>query len=80
MDQNLFIDDYMPPFNDKLINENKNIYLAGDFNFNLLNTDHNETFNFFETMTTHQLQPAITLPTKITLQKAPLLIIYSPIK
>ena len=80
MDQNLFIDDYMQALNDKLIIENKNIYLAGDFNFNLLNTDHNETFNFFETMMAHQLQPAITLPTKINPKKVPFLTIFSPIK
>ena len=55
MDQNLFIDDFMQSLNDNLIDENKNIYLAGDFNFNLLNTDNNETFNFFETMMSHQL-------------------------
>ena len=70
MEQKEFIDDYMQPLNEKLQHENKNIYLAGDFNFNLLNTDKNETFDFFETMMSHKLQPAITIPTKINPKKS----------
>ena len=41
MDQNVFIDDYMQPLNDKLLNENKKTFMAGDFNFDLLYTDDN---------------------------------------
>ena len=47
MDQNTFIDDYIQPLN-KLLKENKKYFLAGDFNFNLLNTENNETFKFFK--------------------------------
>ena len=51
--------------NDKFLNENKNTYLAGDFIFDLLHTENNETFNFFENMSSHML-PTITIPTKNT--------------
>ena len=50
MNQQLFINDFMQPLIDKISNENKKTFLAGDFNFDFLNTEHNETFNFFETM------------------------------
>ena len=50
MDQALFIEDYMKPMVDKLQNENKKLYICGAFNFDLLNLDHNETSDFFETM------------------------------
>ena len=37
MDENSFIDDYMEPLNEKLQGENKQLFIAGDFNFDLLN-------------------------------------------
>ena len=70
MEENTFIDDYMQPLNDKLTKENKKTYIAGDFNFNLLNTDHTETSIFFESMMSNHLLPTITLPTKINPKKA----------
>ena len=43
----------------------KRFFIAGDFNFNLLNAaTHNETFDFFDTMSNFLL-PVITLPTKV---------------
>ena len=69
MDQNTFIDDYIKPLNDKLIAENKKTFIAGDFNFDLLNTSNNETLNFFETMMSSFLLPVITIPTKINKQR-----------
>ena len=50
MDQNLFIDDFMKPLCDKLLSNNKKCYLAGDYNFDLSNMNHNESQIFFETM------------------------------
>ena len=70
MDQNAFIDNYMQPLNDKILKEDKKTYLAGDFNFDLLNTEHCETLNFFESMMSSHLIPSITLPTKINPKKS----------
>ena len=36
MDQNEFISDYLNPLTQRLSKENKSIYIAGDWNFNLL--------------------------------------------
>ena len=65
MDQMSFTDDYLHPLNDKLQEENKNLFIAGDFNFDLLNLDHTETSHFFEVMMSCHLTPSILLPTKI---------------
>ena len=70
MDPNEFVDDFMKPLNDKLNKENKHVYLTGDFNFDLLNTTHTETFEFFDTMMSSFLLPSITLPTKINKEKS----------
>ena len=50
--------------------ENKRVFLTGDFNFDLLNTSHNETFEFFDSMMSSFLLPVITLPTKINKGKS----------
>ena len=61
-----FIDEYLKGIADKLSNENKKVFIAGEFNFDLLNVaSHNETFEFFDTMMSNFLLPVITLPTKI---------------
>ena len=65
-----FIDDYMKPLNDKLSKENKHVFLAGDYNFDLLSTSHTETFELFDTMMSSFLLPVITLPTKINKEKS----------
>ena len=70
MDENTFLDDYMQPLLDKLSIDNKKAFIAGDFNFNLLNTDHTETSNFFESMMSNHLLPTITIPTKINPKKS----------
>ena len=69
MDESTFINDYMQPLNDKLQNENKKLFITGDFNFDLLNLDHTETSDFFEVMMSCQLIPSILLPTKINTVK-----------
>ena len=66
MDSSLFIDEYLKSIADKLSNENKKVFIAGDFNFDLLNTaSHNVTFEFVDTMMSNFLLPVITLPTKV---------------
>ena len=50
----------------KLSMEDKNKYIAGDFNFDLLkSSSHTDTFDFFELMMTELLMPTIILPTRI---------------
>ena len=71
MAENVFIEDHLKILNDKLTNENKQCYISGDFNFDLLKvSSHDETFNFFDTMMSSFLLPTITLPTKINSVKS----------
>ena len=65
MNPTVFNEDFLQPLTEQLSNQNKKIYITGDFNFDLLNTDHKDTFNFFETMMSNHLLPTITVPTKI---------------
>jgi exonuclease III len=63
-----FTESYLKPLlEDKLSKDilNKNVYLAGDFNFDLTNISHQDTSDFFDTMTSNQMLPTITLPTKL---------------
>ena len=49
MNVNIFIDDYLVPLTEKLSKQKKNIYICGDFNFNLLNLEmHSGTMNFLK--------------------------------
>ena len=66
MNETSFNEHYLKNLADKLSNTNKKVFIAGDFNFNLLNTHtHKETFDFFDTMMSNFLLPVINLPTKI---------------
>ena len=66
MNSKLFNEDYLQSLLAKLANEDKNKYIAGDFNFDLLQTsNHTDSFNFLELMMTNMLLPSITLPTRI---------------
>ena len=47
MNINEFKDDYLNELLDKLIKENKNMFLLGDFNINLLNYDIHPPTNEF---------------------------------
>ena len=62
-----FNEEYLRPLTHKLnLEKNKNIYIAGDFNFNLLNVStHSSTSEFFDLLTSKFLLPVISLPTKI---------------
>ena len=68
-DETNFIDDHIQQLNYKIQAENKNLFVAGDFNFDLLNLQHAETSSFFETMMSNHLMPTILLPTKINAVK-----------
>ena len=49
MDTSTFIDDKLSGLMNKLIKENKKkVYIAGDFNFDLLKLSHADTANFYE--------------------------------
>ena len=66
MSESDFIDNELKSITEKLSNDNKKVFIAGDFNFDLLNTaNHDETYEFFDTMMSNFLLPVITLPTKI---------------
>ena len=56
---------------DKLHEENKAIYIMGDYNINLLNSDiHSFTGNFLDLMYSNMLVPLITRPTRVTANSA----------
>jgi hypothetical protein len=59
----------------KIVNERKHIYICGDFNIDLLNTDrHLPAAEFLETMFSSSLFPAISRPTRVSKTSATLII------
>ena len=59
---------------DVLHKENKTIYIMGDCNINLLNSDtHDPTGSFLDTMYSNMLYPLITRPTRVTANSATLI-------
>lgn len=56
-----------------LTKENKDIFLMGDFNINLLNTNHTGTNNFLNTLYSFNLYPTIFRPTRVTSRSATLI-------
>ena len=62
-----FIETKLTQVVDKLAKEkNKKVYIAGDFNFDLLKYyNHGDTADFYDKMTANLLVPLILLPTKI---------------
>ena len=58
MDLYEFNDIYLNPVLDKLMAENKKIFLTGDFNVDLMKTDTDfNTSNFFDTITSNLIVP-----------------------
>ena len=56
-------------------NNQKLVYLLGDFNINLLNKDtHCRTNDLVNILTSHPMYPSITRPTRITSKSASLII------
>ena len=62
-----FIESKLTKVVDKLAKEkNKKVYIAGDFNFDLLKySNHADTADFYDKMTANLLVPLILVPTKI---------------
>ena len=67
MDTTKFIDEKLNDLMMKLsLERNKKVYIAGDFNFDLLKiSSHADTSNFYDKVTSNLLLPIISLPTKI---------------
>ena len=67
MDTTEFIDNKLTHITNILTREkNKKVYIAGDFNFDLLKySNHGDTANFYDKMTSNLLVPFIVIPTKI---------------
>ena len=64
MNINEFNDDYLNELLDKLFKENKNIFLLGDFNINLLNYDIHPPINeFLDSLSSHYFLPQ---PSRVT--------------
>ena len=63
-----FNKNHIHPLLEKLSKEsNKNLFIAGDFNINLLKTNTDaDALDFFDLMSNNMLLPAISLPTRIS--------------
>ena len=62
-----FNNHFLSPMLKKVSFENKEVYLIGDFNINILNYELNrETADFLNNIHSNSLVPYITLPTRIT--------------
>ena len=67
LDPTMFIDHKLAHITNILSKEkNKKVYIAGDFNFDLLKySNHDKTADFYDKMTSNLLVPLILIPTKI---------------
>ena len=62
-----FNDEYLKPLSEKLISENKEVILLGDFNIDLLKCDSNKNVSdFLDIIYSTNLVPNITSPTRST--------------
>ena len=67
MNINEFNDDNLNELLDKLSNENKTVFLLGDFNINLLNYDiHPPANEFLDSLSSHYFLPHILQLTRVT--------------
>ena len=67
MQQSEFIDEYLKPLSEKLISENKEVILLGNFNIDLLKCDSNKNVSgFLDIICSTNLLPNITSPTRLT--------------
>ena len=67
MQQSEFIDEYLKPLSEKLVSENKEVILLGDFNIDLLKCDSNKNVSdFLDIIYSTNLLPNITSPTRLT--------------
>ena len=67
MDTSTFTDNKLSKITNIIAKEkNKKVYIAGDFNFDLLKySSHGCTADFYDKMTSNLLIPLIVIPTKI---------------
>ena len=66
--------DFLQPLIDKIVIENKNIVLLGDFNIDLLHYETNKpTREFVDLMFSASLTPQITIPTRLTVRSKTLI-------
>ena len=69
MQQSEFNDEYLKLLSEKLISENKEYILLGDFNIDRLKCDSNKNVSdFLDTIYSTNLLPNITSPTGLTSQ------------
>ena len=67
MQQSEFNEEYLKPLSEKLISENKEVILLGDFNIDLLKCDSNKNVSdFLDIIYSTNLVPNITSPTRLT--------------
>ena len=66
LDTEQFNDDFLKQLLEKLSSENKDVFLIGDFNTDLINSDTEPISSFLDTLTENLYVPHITLPTRIT--------------
>ena len=67
MDLNDFSTNYPNNLLDKASEEQKSVFLLGDFNVNLLNyNDHNPTNEFLDSLASNSFVPYILRPTRLT--------------
>ena len=67
MQHSEFNDEYLKPLSEKLISENKEVILLGDFNIDLLKCDSNKNVSdFLDIIYSTNLVPNITSPTRLT--------------
>ena len=67
MQHSEFNDKYLKPLSEKLISENKEVILLGDFNIDLLKCDSNKNVSdFLDIIYSTNLVPNITSPTRLT--------------
>ena len=70
MQHSEFNDKYLKPLSEKLISENKEVILLGDFNIDLLKCDSNKNnSDFLDIIYSTNLVPNITSPTRLTSQR-----------
>ena len=70
--QSEFNDEYLKPFLEKLISENKDVILLGDFNIDLLKCDSNKNVSdFLDIIYSTKLLPNITSSTRLIIKAKP---------
>ena len=67
MDNTDFNKNYLNPILDKMSKKNKQVFLLGDFNIDLLNyNDHQPTNEFLDSLASNSFLPYILQPTRLT--------------